>query len=305
MVKTILVTGATGKQGGSVIKALQDSDFEILAVTRNTTSPSAQKLAQQSTRLANIKLVQGDLDNVPAIFQEAKRITTNPIWGVYSVQVKAAGPDKTIEEKQGNALIDASIAANVKFFVYSSVDRGGVKSYVTPTPVPHWATKHNIEKHLVEKAAGTPMRFAVLRPTAFMEGFTNDFMGKAMASMWETSIPKDKPLQLVATRDIGWFAAQAFNNPDEYAGRYLSLAGAELTFREANQIFKQKFGKDMPSTYGIVSHILLHVAKDVAVMFKWLKNEGTGADVAELKRLHPGLMDFGTWLETESPFRSA
>lgn len=302
MSRTILVTGATGKQGGSVVRALQGTDFEILALTRNTSSPSAQKLASSSSR---IKLIQGDLDNVPAIFDNAKNITSSPIWGVYSVQAKVAGPDKSIEEKQGNALIDASIANNVEFFVYSSVDRGGDKSSTTPTPVPHWATKYRIEKHLEEKAAGTKMRYVVLRPTAFMEGLTNDFMGKAMASMWNTGIPKDKPLQMVATKDIGWFAAQAFKYPNEFAGRYLSLAGTQLTFREANTVFRNKFGKDIPQTYGVVSHLLLKTIKDVGLMFKWLKQEGTAADIEELKRLHPDLMDFGTWLETESPFASS
>jgi uncharacterized protein YbjT (DUF2867 family) len=300
MALTILVTGATGKQGGAVIQALKGTDFEILALTRNASSPSAQKLAQSSS---NIKLLEGDLDDIPAIFQKAKTVTSNPIWGVYSLQVKPTGPDKTVEERQGKGLIDVSLAAGVKMFVYSSVDRGGPKSSSTPTPIPHWATKHRIEKYLEEKAAGSGMQYTVLRPTGFMEGLTNDFMGKAMASMWETAIPKDKPLQLVATRDIGWFAAHAFKNPDQFAGRYLSLAGCQLTFSEANQIFKEKTGKDMPSTFGFVSHLLLHAVKEVGVMFKWLKQEGTAADIEELKKIHPGLMSFGTWLETESPFR--
>ncbi|KAF2797335.1 NAD(P)-binding protein [Melanomma pulvis-pyrius CBS 109.77] len=300
MSKTILVTGSTGRQGGAVIKALQAFDFEILALTRNTSSPSAQKLIGSNP---NIKLLQGDLDNASSIFKDAKYVTSNPIWGVFSVQGKVAGPDKSIEETQGKALIDAALSAEVQFFVYSSVDRGGARSSSNPTPVPHWITKHNIEKYLEHQAAGSNMKYTVLRPTAFMEGITDDFQGKAMASAWNTAL-KDKPMQLVSTKDIGWFAANAFQHPDEFAGRYLSLAGAEITFQQANDIFKAKFGRDMPTTFGVVSHLLLHMVKDISVLFKYLKQEGTGADIEELRRINPDLTDFGSWLDTESPFRS-
>jgi uncharacterized protein YbjT (DUF2867 family) len=300
MSRTIIITGATGRQGGAVVNALLDSNFEILALTRDKSSPSAQKLV---TKSSNIKLVQGDLDNAAAIFEAARLVTSKPIWGVFSVQGKVAGPDKTIEETQGKGLIDAALAANVQYFVYSSVDRGGAKSSNNPTPVPHWATKHNIEKYLESKAAGTNMRYCILRPTAFMEGLTNDFMGKAFASSWKVAL-KDKPMQLVATKDIGWFAANAFKNPDEWAGRYLSLAGADVTFTQANNVFKARFGRDVPTIYGVVTHVLLHVVKEVGVMMKYLSKEGTGANVEELRKIHPGLLDFGTWLETESSFRS-
>lgn len=82
----VLITGATGKQGGSLIRSLiqRKAPFEILAVTRNPSSASAQKLANLSS---SIKLVQGDLNKPANIFQNAQRLTKTPIWGVYSVQV--------------------------------------------------------------------------------------------------------------------------------------------------------------------------------------------------------------------------
>lgn len=299
MSKAILVAGATGNQGGAVVKALKDTDFEILALTRNPESPAATKLANTS---ANIKLVQGDLDNPNAVFKKAQEITKSPIWGVYSVQAKPSGA-VSMEVTQGKGLIDAAIAANVQFFVYSSVDRGGDKSSSDPTPVPRWVTKHEIEKYLEERAGTSGMRYTILRPTAFMENLTNDFGGKAMASMWQSSL-KDKPLQLVATKDIGWFAAHAFKFPDEFAGRSVSLAGAELTFTEANAIFREKFGKNMPKTHGFVANAVLHVVKELGIMFKWLKENANGANVEECRRMNPQLMDFGTWLVEESQFRA-
>ncbi|KAF2475726.1 NAD(P)-binding protein [Lindgomyces ingoldianus] len=302
MSKTLLVTGSTGKQGGAVVRALQGSDFEILALTRNVSSSSAQKLTHLSS---NIKLLQGDLGNATAIFEKAKEISNNPIWGVFSIQVCAnvMGTGGEIEEKQGKDLVDASIAADVKFFVYTSVDRGGSKSDAIPTPVPHWACKQRIETHLKENASRNGMEFTILRPTAFMEILSNDFNGKLMATMWRTVL-KEKPLQMVATKDIGWFAAQAFKYPDQSSGKSLSLAGTEVTFQQANEIFRQKFGRDLPSTFGIVSHVLLRMAKELSLMLTWMKEEGTAADVEGCRRLHPEMLDLGAWLETESAFKS-
>jgi uncharacterized protein YbjT (DUF2867 family) len=86
MSKVILITGATGKQGGAVIDALltspEASNFTILAVTRNAESGSAKKLVEKGC-----KIVQGDLHDVPGVFDAVKKVTSEPIWGVFSVQV--------------------------------------------------------------------------------------------------------------------------------------------------------------------------------------------------------------------------
>lgn len=86
MSRTILITGATGKQGGSIVTALlkAKADFEILAVTRDASSNGARKLLGKSP---NIKLVEGNLDEADKIFAEAHKATSQPIWGVFSVQV--------------------------------------------------------------------------------------------------------------------------------------------------------------------------------------------------------------------------
>lgn len=302
MSKAVLITGATGKQGGAVVNALlPSSDFTILTVTRNTASPSAQKLAQKSPK---IKLVQGDLNDPTTIFKNAKEVTDKPIWGVFSVQVPTGNGQTTqTEEKQGKDLIDVSLAEGVKYFVYASVDRGGAKSSSNPTPIPHFISKHNIERHLEEKTANGEMQWTVLRPTAFLDNFAPNFMGKAFATTWKTALD-DKPLQFVSTSDIGYFAAQAFMKPGEYNGRFISLAGCNLTFDQANKIFKAKVGTDMPTTFSFISTTLLWAVKEVGIMFKWFKDEGYGANIEELKKIHPGLLDFGMWLEKESKFET-
>jgi len=303
MSKPILVTGATGKQGGAVIDALLASpsakDFTILAVTRNPESESAKKLVERG-----VKIVKGDLNDIEPIFKDAETVVKEPVWGVFSVQVPMGkGASVVTEETQGKALIDYSLANGVKHFVYTSVDRGGEKSITNPTPIPHFISKHNIELHLLEKAGknGENMSWTILRPTAFLDNFSNDFMGKGFATMIRISL-KEKPLQLIAVSDIGVFAAKSFEKPEEFKGKAISLAGADLTFDQINEIFKEKTGADVPTTFGFLGSAILWGVKEVGTMFQWFYTDGYGADIADLKKIHPGLLDLGAWLGKEGKF---
>ena len=82
--KTVLVIGATGKQGGAVIENIlasaQTPLFNIIAVSRDATGRKAQKLAAHP----NVTVIQGDLANVDDIFNKA-----GSVWGIYSVQINS------------------------------------------------------------------------------------------------------------------------------------------------------------------------------------------------------------------------
>lgn len=183
------------------------------------------------------------------------------------------------------------------------MDRGGDASFENPTPIPHFISKHNIEHHLVEKTKGTHMTWTILRPTAFLQNFTPDFFGKVFTTCWKIAI-KEKPLQVISVTDIGFFGAQAFLVPDQYRNRALSLAGDELTFAEMEEIFRSKCGREVPLTFHFVSRILLWMMKDLGCMFQWFYNSGYGADIPSLKKIHPELQTFESWLENESGFVS-
>ncbi|KAJ5159238.1 uncharacterized protein N7500_008889 [Penicillium coprophilum] len=276
---TILITGATGKQGGAVIKSLLEKSgpVNILAVTRDTNSTAAKNLAQSS---ANITLIQGNLDDPAAIFENVKRQSATPVWGVFSVQT--ANPRNDDERRQGIALIDESIKQGVRYFVYSSVDRGGEKSDQNPTPVPHFIFKHEIEKHLKEKAKGTEMNWTILRPVAFL-----------------ITSPR-----ITSEDDIGFFAAAAFMNPEASKNHAFSLAGDELTFDHMSEIFKNSTGKNVPTTYRIPVWLMLGLVKELGFMFRWFHDEGFGADIPALRRLHPKLKTFEDWLKEDSQFET-
>ncbi|KAL0939662.1 nucleoside-diphosphate-sugar epimerase family protein [Colletotrichum truncatum] len=305
MSRALLITGATGKQGGAVINALlqrQPSDFLLLAVTRNAQSASAQRLAAKSK---NIKLVEGDLDATPALFASAKAAAgTVPLWGVYSVQVPAMNSKKSDSEvRQGKALVDESIKAGVQHFVYSSVERGGdERSWSNPTPVPHFITKHQIEHHLRDSTANgkSQMGWTILRPVIFMDNLQPGFFGKVFFTLLR-DVMKDKPLQWIATKDIGFFGAEAFHNPEKWNKRAIGLASDELTYAQLSQTFQKVTGEPAGTTLGVLGKALKHGVSEVGVMVDWFKNDGYKANIAEVKKVHPNATTLEDWLK-ESPF---
>lgn len=171
MSKTILITGATGKQGGAVLKALTNNpSFTLLAVTRNANGEGAKKMIAKGS---NIKVVEGNLDDVPALFKSAADIAKAPLWGVYSVQLsQGTGVTHEGEITQGKAMVDEAVKAGVKHFVYSSVERGGDEaSWNTPTPVPHFQSKYEIEHYLRDHAGS--MGWTILRPGKCATGYAH------------------------------------------------------------------------------------------------------------------------------------
>lgn len=294
MSKAILLTGVTGSQGGAVLDALVSSsaDFTILAVTRNPDGPSAQKLLSKSK---NVKLVKGDLNDVPAIFAAAKAVNPN-IWGVYSVQL-SQGVAGDVEIAQGKAMVDEALKHSVKQFVYSSVDRGGDKiSYDTPTDIPHFMTKYQIEHHLVDATKGTDMRYAIIRPVAFMDNLSKGMISRVFISALRTAMPTNKPLQYVDIRDIGHFVAQAFLHPEQWRDRALSVAGDDLTVAQIDAVFREKAGVPGPDTYSLFGYALRAAVSEMRIMINFFATKGYGADIEALRREHPGLRSMGDWV---------
>ncbi|KAK6002269.1 hypothetical protein QM012_001907 [Aureobasidium pullulans] len=305
MSKALLITGATGKQGGATIDALisspsHSSEFTILAVTRNPSSASAVALQKKSPA---IKLVTGDLKDVPGVFDAAEAIH-KPIHGVFSVQTfMGQGQSVETEEQQGKALVDEALKRGVNHFIYTSLDRGGDKSLDNPTNVPHFISKHNIERHLVDKTKNSNMSYTILRPVGFMDNWVPGMMGKMFGAMWASALSPDRKLQLISVKDIGHFAAEAFRNPARYNNRAISLAGDELTLAEADKVWKDAIGQGVPKTYSFMGAGLLWASKELGSMFRWFETDGYNVDIAALRKEHPGLQTLGGWIVNESAFK--
>lgn len=298
--RRLVVTGATGKQGGALIAALltkPSQPFEIYAVTRNRNSRGAQALASKP----NVHVLEGDFKDPNAIFQQVK----NP-WGLFSVTNPM--PGAKLEEQQGKAMHKAAFDAGVKHIVLAATDRGGQKeSDTNSTNIPHFASKFNMEQDIMEKAKTNGTTWTFLRPVAFFENMGNNFFGRAFVAMWRIN-GYDTKLQMISGTDVGRVAAEAFMNfdSDEYRNKAISLAGDDLSPNEAAKIFQDTVGQEMPWTYSFIGSILRWILKEqLGLMFDWFKASGFRVDVPVIRRRYPFIKDFRTWLAEESAWKRA
>jgi len=280
--KTVLVSGATGRQGGSVVRHMLLKAWKLRALTRSPNSRAAQELTRQG-----VEVVHGDLED-PASLERA----TRGVHGVYSVQdFWSVGAKR--EVAQGKNLAEAAKKAGVEHFVYSSV--GGAERN---SGIDHWESKWEIEKHI--RKVGLPA--TILRPAAFMENYYIDqveigiLKGKLM-----DPIRADKPYQTIASEDIGAVAALAFERPKEFIGLELEIAGSELTNPEAAQVFSHVLGKPVKFRKLPMPMVRLVLGKEFYQMFRWFNEAGFKADIASLRRRYPEvhLQTLEEWLRNE------
>lgn len=202
--------------------------------------------------------------------------------------------------------MDASLKHSVKHIVYSSVDRGGDKSFDNPTQVPHFIAKHNAEQYLVNKSKGSDLSWTILRPVAFYDNLVPGFLGKVFNTSYLAVLhPTKKPLQMIATSDIGFFAAQSFLNPEaeQYKNKGISLAGDELTYEQFKEIFEKTTGEPVAHTFQFLVRIMHYLIEDFGKMYQWFRDVGYGVDIEALRKVDPELKTFETWLKTESAWK--
>jgi uncharacterized protein YbjT (DUF2867 family) len=271
----IVVLGGTGRQGGAVARELLRRGHPVRAVVRDPAK--ARPLAA-----AGAELVRGDLDD-PA---------SPGAYGVFSVQT-FTGPDGLAGEvRQGRAVADAAARAGIRHLVYSSV-AGAERD----SGIPHFESKYEVERHIAE--LGLPA--TILRPVFFLDNFAE--MGPQPADgggqVLTLALPPDVPLQMIASRDIGAFAADAFEQPETYLGSAVEIAGDELTPTRIAEVFTEVTGE--PTTFRAqpVEELRAYSA-EMATMFAWFAAAGFRADLPALRRLRPDLTTLADWLRTRT-----
>lgn len=270
---TVLVTGATGSQGGAVARELLDAGWQVRGLTRDVTRDAAREL-----ELLGADMVEGDLDDRDSLDR-----AVDGCYGVFSVQqFWEHGVEG--EVRQGRNLADAAAAADVQHYVQSSV--GGAER---DTGIPHFDSKWEIEQHL--ESLDLPV--TVLRPVFFMNNFEGmrDSIREGTLSM---PLPPDTPLQMIAVRDIGRYTGVVLENPAEFVGAATELAGDELPMDQVAETFSQVLGREV--RYEPVSLDAVD-SDEMRGMFEWFVEEGYQADIASLRSTIPDLLDLRTWIE--------
>lgn len=275
--KVILVSGATGNQGGALAQQLIADGWQVRTLTRDPGKPSAQALAGQG-----MEVVQGDLNDSASLAQALQGV-----YGVFSVQnFWEHGYEGEI--KMGQTLAEAAQAAGVQHLVYSSV--GGAER---KTGIPHFDSKWVIEEHL----NGLDVPATVIRPVFFMENFKTFMRPQPQGDslVFSAALKADKPLQMIAVEDIGAFAALAFAKPEEFAGQSLEIAGDELTPLQIAEALGRGLGQSVSFVEMPIEQVR-SFDKESAKMFEWFNESGYQADIPALRTLHPGLLTFEQWV---------
>jgi uncharacterized protein YbjT (DUF2867 family) len=283
--KTIVVVGATGQQGRAVTARLLSDGWQVRALTRDPEGVGAKALAA-----AGAQSVRGDMDDVGSLVAAAEGA-----YGMFSVQPSVGSPgtapdfSAADEVRWGINVAEAAHAAGITHFVYTSVAGAGRHDEeVLPRNL---VSKWRIEQHIAKLG----LTATILRPASFMENFTGGYALRDSALVM--GLEPNVPQQVMAVDDVGVIAALAFGQPREWIGRVVDLAGDELTPAQMAAAIADAIGRPLAYVQ-IPIETIRQVSEDFAFANIWLNERGYRVDLPATRRIHPGLMDFRTWLDT-------
>lgn len=266
--RLILVTGATGNQGGAVARSLLKRGFRVRALTRDPQKPKAQALAEQGA-----EVVQGDLDNLASVGQAVKGV-----YGVFSVQnFYETGAEGEIQ--QGVMLADAAKAANVQHFIYSSVGSAERK-----TGIAHFDSKWQIEEYVRQIS----IPHTVFRPVAFNYSIASpDNRKSVLEGTWTMPLSPDTRLQVLSEEDYGVFVAMALENSEPWLGRSLEVASDELSLIEMAEAFGRVIGRSVEYVQMPWEQFRQASGEELTSMLRWFEDVGYDADLVALRNEYP------------------
>ncbi|WP_405812334.1 NmrA family NAD(P)-binding protein [Streptomyces sp. NBC_01520] len=234
----VLVTGATGRQGGAAARALLATGTPVRALVRDPHSRRAK-----AVEALGVELVVGDLSD---------RASLDPacagVRAVFSVQMPPmsdAGIDFDGELAQASNLIEAARAAGVPQFVQSSTSGVGRHTQAPGWEEGRWAAMagyFDTKQAILEKVRGAGFaRWTVVKPAFFMENLPQLAPNGPEGGLL-TVLRPDTTLALVACEDIGAAAAHAIQEPDRFHEVELELAGELLTMNEIARTLSTAWG---------------------------------------------------------------
>ncbi len=285
----ILVTGATGAQGGGVVKQLFDrGSFVVRALTRRPTSPAAAALTALGA-----EVVAGDLADRPSL-----RRALDGCYGVFGVTNYWEHFERELE--YGRNLLDEVAGAKVEHLVLSTLPSARQRSGGT-LEVPHFEFKAQLTTAAREMAL--PATF--VEPAFYYENFPNIFAPRPLGDgTWGFSFPLgDTPLAAVAVDDVGGIVAPLFERRAEFLGATLVLAGDELP--AAGYAAEMSRALGVPVRYQDMTQAEFAAlgfpgADDLAAMFELYRSftPSRAADIELARTLFPKLQPFADWIAT-------
>ncbi|MEV7679993.1 NmrA family NAD(P)-binding protein [Streptomyces sp. NPDC088341] len=291
----VLVTGATGKQGGATARSLLLAGVPVRALVRDPATDRAK-----AVEALGAELVTGDLHD-----RDSVRGAAEGARAVFSVQMPAMtgdGFDFEGEVAQGINLIEGARAAGVPQFVHTSVSGAGQH-----TEAPGWAEGRwtSMEPTLGAKsaiqdrvrAAGFP-HWTLIKPGFFMENFL-----PSMAFLFPRGIEgglvsvlhPETRLSLVAVDDIGTAAAAAITAPERFDGVELELASDYLSMTEIAEVLSQALGTRLSAPDMTVDEATAAGMPGMGASHEWMNVAGQPARPEYARDLGIPLTSFQVW----------
>ena len=256
----VLVSGATGQQGGAIASELLDAGWRIRAMTRKPDSDAAKALAARGA-----EVVRADLDDEASLLR-----ALDGAWGAVGVQnTWEAGVER--EEEQGKRFARAVKQAGTQHLHYQSVG-----SAHRNTGIPHFDNKWRVEQTIAE--LGIPS-WTVVRPVFFMDNFLGGWFKSGLEQgTLAMGIKPETRLQMVAVRDIGRYGRVAFERHAELNGRAIDIAGDALTGPEVAAIIGEVTGRPI-TFYPVPIDQVRAGSEEAAIMYEWFDAVGYDADI--------------------------
>ncbi|KAG8859537.1 hypothetical protein FRB96_004421 [Tulasnella sp. 330] len=231
----VVVVGATGAQGFSVIKALSESDkpYRLRGLTRDVSKTKSKDLAAQGVEMVAVEPRPDNKDQIVKAFQDADV--------VFAVTVLAM---QQMELAEGKMLVDSAKAANVKLLVWSGLESTSEASG-GKYRVPAFDNKNEITKYA--RASGIPKVVNVMAPMYF-ENFMNLSVTPRKQPDGSYAIfcvcPPESIMPAIYTKhDYGLFVRKAIevpNSPEE-----LYAYGELISWKQIAQELGEGTGKDV------------------------------------------------------------
>ena len=276
----VLVTGATGKQGGAVARRLLEKGHKVRAFTRNADSPAAKALAAAGAGIAVGKL-------------EDRASIDRAIAGVDAVFSMGTPFEAGIEVEtlQGVTVADAAKAAGA-YLVYTSVG-----SADRATGIPHFDSKYEVEKHIRKIGASA----VIIAPVYFMENAVAFTREQLKGGVYATPLAPGRKLAQIALADIAAVAVTALENRNRFAGKRYDIGGDDVSGNDAVEILSRVTGKKFSYFQVPMEMIRQRMGEDGAKMYEWFERTGYTLDHAALKREFPevGWHTFDAWAQTQ------
>lgn len=276
--RTILVTGATGHQGGAVIAQLQAKHFPVRALTRNPDKPQARQLVGHGT-----EVVRGDMNDGDSLSRAVEGV-----YGIFSVQTPAEH-GSAVEVRQGINLADAAKRARVGHFVYSSVGSADQN-----TGIPHFDSKARIENHI----RATGMRFTIFRPVFFMENLLG-MRERIEQGVLALPLKPDTRLQMIAVDDIGAFVTLAFERPGHWQNRIFDIAGDEVSMTGLAGSLSRISAQEIRYEQVPWDEFEKAAGSEMTAMYRWFDTVGYHADLPAVRGEYSNLSSLERWLQSK------